>query len=612
MAQLVFIDGRSMGRVVPLQGDTTIGRAEGNALVLAGPAILDRHAILRPADGGFVLAAADPAARLAVNGKPPTARPLRHGDIVSIGDITLLYSDEVPQAPSPPAVDPTPSRILSRSGAFYDPDATVTALRAGPREQLETLYRVGQTLHSTLKLSDLVNQVLFHLATVFSPDRSFVLLADEHGRLQVRGERVSDRSRAAGQVKVSRAILDEAVAQRTAVRSEAGDAQSALCAPLMKADRILGAIQVDRLAPRPAYTEDELKLLNAIAAQAALAVDNVRSHEREQAFGRHLIRLGESARRLTASLSEEFILAETVAQACRIFECSKASVLLHDASSDCLVVAASNCIERSLWAEVRIRPGEGYAGRVFKENRAVAVTDAPSPTATRAYATSSFALAPIVSRVSEIEAEPRPIGVLSVTDKPAGAPFTSRDEELLGIFAAQVGIALHNARLYGAATTDPLTRLFNRLFLDVRILEEVRLHASGAQPLSLLMLDLDHFKDKNDVYGHPVGDRILAEAAEIVRRHVGGSGFAARYGGEEFAAVLPGAALARAHELAKDIRLEMEEHVFNAADEPVHCTVSIGAAALRAEESAESFLKRADAALYMAKRSGRNRVELAK
>jgi diguanylate cyclase (GGDEF)-like protein len=611
MAQLVFIDGSSMGKVVPLRGEISIGKAQGNGLVLAEPTVLDQHAVLRPSPGGFRLDPAGPAARVAVNGKPPTGQPLHHGDILSIGDVTLLYSDEAPAAPATvPFIDATPSKILSRSGHFHDPDATVTALRAGPREQLETLYRVGQTLHGTLKLSDLVNQLLFHLATVFSPDRSFVLLSDEHGRLQVRGERVSDRSRAAGPAKATRAILDEAVAQMTAVRSEGAGEQSELCAPMVKADRILGALQVDRRRPRPPYSEDDLKLLNAIAAQAALAVDNVRSHEREQAFGRHLIRLGESARKLTASLSEEFILRETVSQACHIFECSKASVLLHDPASDTLVVAASNCIDRALWPEVRIRAGEGYAGRVFRDGKPVAVTDAPE--SGHEYETNSFAIAPIVSRVSELEAEPRPIGVLSVTDKPAGAPFTSRDEELLGIFASQIGIALHNARLYGAATTDPLTRIYNRLFFDVRIQEEVRTHGPAAAPLSFLMMDLDHFKDKNDVYGHPVGDRILVEAAAIVRRHVGTAGFAARYGGEEFAAILPGAPLDRAHGVAKDIRLEIEEHVFNAAEEPLHCTVSIGVAALKSGETAEAFLKRADTALYMAKRSGRNRVELAK
>ncbi len=613
MAELIFIDGPSMGRSVPLAGTVTIGKGPGNAIVVSGAGVLERHAVLRPAGDGFVLDALDPAAEVAVNGRPPDARALRHGDVLSVGDAAFLFSDE-PGRPAtpPPFLDPAPSRILSRSGFFADPDATVTALRAGPREQLETLYRVGQTLHSTLKLSDLVNQLLFHLATVFSPDRTFILLADEHGRLQVRGERASGRARSASSARAARQVLDEAVAQRTAVRSESGHSESVLCAPLVKADRILGALQVDRLAPRPAYTEDELKLLNAIAGQAALAVDNVRSHEREQAFSRHLIRLGESARILAASLSEDYVLRETVAQACLIFECSKASVLLHDPSSDRLVVAASNCIDRARWPEVRIRPGEGYAGRVFRDGRAAAARDAPLPDAGREYDTPSFALAPIVSRVAELEAEPRPIGVLSVTDRPGGAPFTERDAELLAIFAAQVGSALHNARLYGAATTDPLTRLFNRLYFDVRLSGEARAGAlPGAPPLSLLMMDLDRFKDKNDAYGHPAGDRILAEAAEVARRLVGASGFAARYGGEEFAALLPGVPLERAIELARGIRLEIEEHVFNAPEQPLRCTVSIGAAALREGESADAFLRRADAALYAAKRAGRNRVESA-
>jgi diguanylate cyclase (GGDEF)-like protein len=611
MAQLVFIDGRSMGNSVPLLASTTIGRALDNALVLKEPTVFDHHAILRRRGAAFALAQADPGAPLAVNGVPVTEQDLRHGDILSIGDVTLLFSDEAAAGPAPAGFDPTPSRIVSRADPFESPDATVTALRAGPRDQLETLYRIAHTLHSTLKLSDLVNQLLYHLATVFGPDRCSVLLSDDHGRLQPRGEWASAQGRAAGPARVPRAILDEAIAQRTAVQSESGAGQSDLCAPLVKADRILGALHVDRLAPRPGYAVEDLKLLNAVAAQAALAVDNVRSHEREQAFSRHLIRLGESARRLTASLSEEFVLKESVAAACRIFECSKASVMLHDSATGALTVAASNCIDRSLWSGIRVRAGEGFAGRVFREGKPVAIADAPAASS-RSYDTNSFALAPIVSRTAELEAEARPIGVLAVTDKTGGGAFTSRDEELLGIFAAQVGIALHNARLYESATTDPLTRVYNRLFFNVRIEEEVTGRGESAGPLSFLMADLDHFKDKNDIYGHPVGDLILAETAALLRRTVGEAGFVARYGGEEFAVLFPGLALDRAHAIAKDLRLAVEEHVFNEASEPLRLTVSLGLAQLRPGETAESLVKRADTALYMAKRSGRNRVELAK
>jgi len=106
-----------------------------------------------------------------------------------------------------------------------------------------------------------------------------------------------------------------------------------------------------------------------------------------------------------------------------------------------------------------------------------------------------------------------------------------------------------------------------------------------------------------------VGDVILREAAAVLRQRVPAPGFAARYGGEEFVAVLPGIPADRAADLAQDIRLAVEEHPFNAGDEPIRCTVSIGVAALGSPDDAGALIKRSDAALYAAKRRGRNRVE---
>jgi diguanylate cyclase (GGDEF)-like protein len=586
---------------------------------------------VRFVDGAYRVSRAQPAAPLTVNGRPVQEEALRHGDLLALGELTLLFSAE--PAPAPPGAPTvwaeTPdSTVHSRVKPPADAEASVSVLRRGRRavEQLEALYRVSAAIGSTLELSELVDQLLAHLFAAFNPDRCFILLYDGQGRLAIRGERISERSRKLGSVKISRTILNEAVDRREAIltRSALQDArfatgqsvldqnlQSAMCSPVAKNDRILGALYVDTIAGPGAFDEDDLTLLGAIGRQAAVAIENVEAHERERAYGRALARLEESARRLSASLSQDWILEQAVARSCEIFECTKASVLLLDAERARLTVAASNCIDRTLWASIRIRPGEGYAGKAFAEGRALRVSDAPG-TAGRAYETASFVIAPLLAGAEGVGPSARPIGVLSVTDKVSKGPFTPLDQELLSIFAAQAGVALHNARLYERATVDTLTRLYNRQYFAFRIEEDVRTHLETGAPLSVVMADLDHFKDKNDVYGHPAGDRILAEAAEIVRRIVGSAGFAARYGGEEFAAVLPGVALDRAHELAKDIRLEIEEKPFNAGDEPLHCTISIGAAALKPGEPAEAFVKRADAALYMAKRSGRNRVELAK
>ncbi len=608
MPRLVFIDGRNMGNAVPLHGAATIGRARGNSIVLDEPAVLDRHAEIACEDGQYRIARADPAAPLSVNGKPAAAHALRHGDVLSLGPVTLLFSDES-QAPDllpTRAADPSDPRLRSSVRPFPDAATAATAIRRGSRaeERLETLYRIAGALHAACTPDDLVRQLLDHLPPAFRPERCLALLRDEQGRLRLQGQRLSGTSRLQASAGVPAPILQLAFDRKEAISASdpQGGPLAVLCAPLVRGDLALGLLYLDRTAD--AWGEDDLHLLNAVASQAAAALDTLLAHQREAEFGRALVRLGEGSRLVSSYLGRDAIVREAVEQACRVFDCTKASVLLLDPKGEHLTVAWSNCIDPRIWPGVKIPPGEGHAGRVFREGKPMLSVDAHGE---RRYETASFLIAPVVSQGEGLRSDPRAVGVISATDKASGAPFTPRDQEILSILAAQVGIALTNAGLFERATVDPLTRLYTRQYFDFRLAEEVREHRARGAPLALLMCDLDHFKDKNDIYGHPVGDVILAEAAAILRQNV--PGFAARYGGEEFAGILPGVPAGRAEDLAKDIRRAVEEHSFNAGDEPLRCTISIGVAALSGDDGPEALIKKADEALYSAKRRGRNRVE---
>ncbi len=584
MAQLVFIDGRNMGNALPLPPVTSIGSGKDSMVSLADPGVLPHHATIRLQDGVFRIARSDPAARLSVNGSEVTEHPLRHGDIVSIAAVALLFSDEPALRRDP---GPDDSRIVSRTRVLVD--ASVV------RTNLERLYEVGTALNASLQLSGFADRLLSHLLSAFRPDRCFLLVADPQGELQVRAER------GAAPGRPSRAILSAAVESLESVLAQDGP-RSTLCAPLFHGERLLGAI----LLTSARYGEADLNLFNAVASHAASALQNVLSLEREVAHRRALQRLGESSQRLSSYLSRESILAEAIAQACAIFECSKASLMLLDAKGEHLEVAESNCIDRSLWPSARLRPGEGFAGRAFQEAKPLLVTDARGP---RPYETSSFAIAPVVSRGEGLKSAPSVVGVLSVTDKTSKGSFSPEDLELLVVFAAEVGIALTNAELFERATLDGLTRVWTRQYLDFRLEDLVR----SQEPVAILMADLDHFKDKNDVYGHPVGDAVLFETAGLLKLQVRRSdGLVARYGGEEFVAILPGLPADEARGVAEDVRRAIEDHPFNAQEEPIRCTVSIGVAALRPGETPAALLKRADAALYAAKRNGRNRVEISR
>jgi diguanylate cyclase len=167
------------------------------------------------------------------------------------------------------------------------------------------------------------------------------------------------------------------------------------------------------------------------------------------------------------------------------------------------------------------------------------------------------------------------------------------------------------AELKREASTDILTGLFNRKALNLRLRRALFEAKAAKNPVSVLMLDVDHFKRVNDEYGHHTGDLVLRLIGRLLTESVKGRDTSARYGGEEFAVVLVGADLEAGMIVANQIRLALEGKDLvkkRSTGKSDKITVSIGVAQLKPNETAASLLERADAAMYQAKRLGRNRV----
>ncbi|RUT32954.1 GGDEF domain-containing protein [Arsenicitalea aurantiaca] len=163
-----------------------------------------------------------------------------------------------------------------------------------------------------------------------------------------------------------------------------------------------------------------------------------------------------------------------------------------------------------------------------------------------------------------------------------------------------------------AALSDPLTGVLNRRAFALRNLEEQALRPAGARALSLLMLDLDHFKSINDRFGHGVGDKVLTKFAEIAERTIRPTDRIYRVGGEEFCCLLPGAGVNEASIVAERLRKAFATVEFIVDGELLRSTVSIGISSARnGEVSLDRLQAEADAALYRAKASGRNCVIIA-
>ena len=193
--------------------------------------------------------------------------------------------------------------------------------------------------------------------------------------------------------------------------------------------------------------------------------------------------------------------------------------------------------------------------------------------------------------------------------------FSPQQKEILEVLGNQASISMANARFHAEierlAVTDGLTGLFNHRHFQERLSQEFQRLGRFAEPMSLLLLDIDYFKKVNDTYGHPVGDAVLKGVAGKVSKTIRTIDIPARYGGEEFAVVLLNTDAKGALNMAERLRDTVSKTIFSSEDQTFNVTLSIGISTYPdGIKSKEELIERADKALYHAKRSGRNRSVL--
>ncbi|MDI6871613.1 MAG: sensor domain-containing diguanylate cyclase [Bacillota bacterium] len=263
----------------------------------------------------------------------------------------------------------------------------------------------------------------------------------------------------------------------------------------------------------------------------------------------------------------------------------------------------------------RIRYGEDVLGWVAKHGQPVVVEDLSRDA--RFMATSAEAwFRSMIAVPLMIEGRVAAVLGLGRADEPT---LGQDDYWTLTSLAGHAAVALDRAYLHQElahlARTDGLTGLFNRRSFEEALQREISRAKRYGSPLSLLLLDVDHFKHFNDHHGHPLGDKLLKQVAEVIRRSVREADTPARYGGEEFVVLLPETNLRSAMQAAERIRqgvaaLAGEE----GKTQPLgHFSVSVGVASYPVPcPSAEELVKQADAALYEAKKAGRDRCQACK
>lgn len=191
--------------------------------------------------------------------------------------------------------------------------------------------------------------------------------------------------------------------------------------------------------------------------------------------------------------------------------------------------------------------------------------------------------------------------------------FAVNDADVAVIFSDLLASSLHNAQLVRKlnelTVIDPLTQLYNRRYLMSQLNSAMIQARRHGHNLSIALLDIDHFKQVNDIYGHVCGDDVLREVAAILKREIrNGIDIPARYGGEEFMIIMPFTGLDTAVDVANRLRNSIKGHRVECEDAAISITCSFGVAEFISGEGMEKFIDRADISLYQAKHGGRNRV----
>ena len=391
-----------------------------------------------------------------------------------------------------------------------------------------------------------------------------------------------------------------------------------LAVPLQAEGDRLGVLCSERPVDMPA-TPAKVAQLEAFAAHASVQLRNIKVYERLLRQVDELTVLCDISRELSSSLEHEQLLQKIVESAVNLLDCGICSLMLFDDEKQGLRIRHAVGLPAEVVARAAARPGEGVTGWVAESGLPLLIEDiTQDPRFQRKerrqddqpgkYTTQSLLSVPLLIGTEVV-------GVLNVNNKADNAVFTSHDLANLTMLASQAAVSIENARLYETlqrlAVTDPLTKLFRRNYFEEQLETELGRCRRYGRPLSVMMLDIDHFKNVNDTYGHAAGDVVLQGLAGLLRRYGRKDDVIARYGGEEFVAYLVETDLDGARLAAERVRSAAEVQDFAIPDgRTIRVTISVGTAGFPADaDDVAQLVQRADLALYAAKHGGRNQVQ---
>jgi diguanylate cyclase (GGDEF)-like protein len=461
--------------------------------------------------------------------------------------------------------------------------------------------------------------MLYNLSTLLDLDRITILALDRHtGRydslygLSKGGAQTESLS-----IDANDPLVTELLGGRPFVRATDPQGTTRSYFPVLANGTLAGILCIaDRV-----LSENDRQIISGFCKQTALFIENYQLHQDLYKKLNRFATMSELAQAMTPIQHYGTLLQMILDKSAELLKAEQGSLMMLDRETDALLLEAKKGTTiQGLPEKIRIRRGEGIAGKVAEQGEPILVQNLEDDPRIRQknrehYKTRSFVSVPL--KIAD-----RVIGVLNLSDKTTGEVFDEEDLKLVQSFATQAVVVMERNEFYNRSEelkkltiTDPLTGLVNRRYLLERLKDEIARSERHVHPMSLLMIDLDGFKLCNDTQGHLFGDRMLKTVADILLGAVRSMDVVARFGGDEFMVILPETDLPVAVAIAERLKNTIAAGTTLTEDGTdggrTALTASIGIVCFPEHgDTIELLLERVDQSLYRAKNRGKNRIEV--
>jgi diguanylate cyclase (GGDEF)-like protein len=487
-------------------------------------------------------------------------------------------------------------------------------------KEYELLTQIGQAISSRLDQDEVLHTIQKELGQIFTTSEFYIAFL-EGDEIRFELETDNDKVLPKRTRKVSNGLTEliirtgqalliqsdlEKTRERLGVVQVGGKPAKCFCgAPILLGGKPAGVMVALNTEREFVFQPRDLEVMQTAAGQVSVAVENARLFAEEQRRSRHLSFLNNISRTAISTEDAEQMLADIVAEIQKNFRFDHIGIgILDYVTKDIEIKAEAGATAQAKGK--RIPLGVGILGRVARTGERALVQNAGEGHPLGVLPESRAVLCiPIVYGETLM-------GVLNVESLAENA-FSPQDELIMSTLADLLATALHNAfvfqKLQQQSITDGLTGIKTRRFFWEALTSEWKRASRSGRPFSVVLIDLDKFKEVNDSLGHLEGDLVLARVGRLLEQKCRQSNVVARYGGDEFVILMPETGVDQAQALAERLRVWLSQDAMLAEH---HITGSFGVASFPGHGfSAEDIIRVADAGMYVSKHAGGNRVSMA-